>query len=145
MSEKCRSNEIQLKVIYDEDGILFGKSSQISQIIYTLISNSFDAIIHQESDRWIEVKTRWIGQTIEISVTDSGKGIPPEIASRVMDPFFTTKEVGKGTGLGLSVALGMAQSHRGTLVYDPQSKNTRFVLTLPMVEPKQKNASQSAA
>jgi signal transduction histidine kinase len=62
-----------------------------------------------------------------------------------MDPFFTTKEVGKGTGLGLSVALGMAQSHRGTLVYDPQSKNTRFVLTLPMVEPKQKNASQSAA
>jgi signal transduction histidine kinase len=51
-----------------------------------------------------------------------------------MDPFFTTKEVGKGTGLGLSLSKGIMESHKGSLIYDPLSSNTRFIVTLPLAE-----------
>jgi two-component system cell cycle sensor histidine kinase/response regulator CckA len=52
---------------------------------------------------------------IEVSVEDSGVGMSPEILARVLEPFFTTKEVGKGTGLGLSMTHGVLKAHGGTL------------------------------
>jgi len=50
----------------------------------------------------------------------------------MMEPFFTTKEVGKGTGLGLSISLGIAQSHNGRPILDKSSGWTSFVLELPL-------------
>ena len=55
------------------------------------------------------------GEYVVISVTDTGSGIPPEILARVLEPFFTTKEVGKGTGLGLPMVYGLAQQSGGTV------------------------------
>jgi len=68
---------------------------------------------------------------VRISVLDSGPGIPRELEGRVMEPFFTTKEIGKGTGLGLSVSKGIAEAHGGHLAYDAGAAHTCFVLTLP--------------
>ena len=53
-------------------------------------------------------------------------------AKKMMQPFFTTKEIGKGTGLGLSIAKGLIEDHKGTLIYDEACANTRFIIQLPL-------------
>jgi signal transduction histidine kinase len=70
----------------------------------------------------------------EISVSDSGTGIPEAIRSRVFDPFFTTKEVGKGTGQGLALAHGVVRKkHGGKIWFESEvGKGTTFFIHLPM-------------
>jgi signal transduction histidine kinase len=72
-----------------------------------------------------------LGTSLEVSVTDSGKGIPKAIRDKLMQPFFTTKGIGKGTGLGLSISRGIVHSHNGVLEVDTSCPNTRFVVRLP--------------
>jgi len=71
---------------------------------------------------------------IKIIITDSGPGIPPELYEKIMQPFFTTKELNKGTGLGLSISLGLVEDHGGTLTIDRECSNTRFVVELPIAK-----------
>jgi nitrogen-specific signal transduction histidine kinase/CheY-like chemotaxis protein len=69
------------------------------------------------------------GDYVEVTVSDTGVGIPPEIIHRIFDPFFTTKPAGKGTGLGLSTTLGIVRSHGGIIRTEstPQKGATFFV------------------
>jgi signal transduction histidine kinase len=83
-------------------------------------------------ERWVRIDVQRKGTVARISVTDSGKGIPAEIASKIMNPFFTTKPVGKGTGLGLSISKSIAEDHGGSLTYDGTSANTCFVFEVPL-------------
>lgn len=103
---------------------------QIEQVLLNLLNNSFDAIQHLEN-KWIRVTIKELVDSIEISVTDSGKGIPDAIAEQIMLPFFTTKEVGKGTGLGLSISSGIMRSHKGSLTLEKGTEHTTFVIHLP--------------
>ena len=98
--------------------------------ICQLPANAFDAVQELE-EKWVEIAWRKAGGQIEISVTDSGRGIPREVASNLMKPFFTTKAAGKGTGLGLSICTRIVEEHGGRLWLDEQCANTRFVLQLP--------------
>jgi C4-dicarboxylate-specific signal transduction histidine kinase len=116
------------------------RRSQISQVLLNLLNNSYDAVTEHE-ERWIRIDAIEVGNAFEISVTDSGAGIPPEIAKRILTPFFTTKPMGKGTGLGLSISSNIMTDHGGSLALDSNSPNTRFVLTLP----KTREAAQKVA
>lgn len=72
---------------------------------------------------------------VEISVTDTGSGIPDNIRERIFDPFFTTKKKGKGTGLGLSMAYGFAKRSNGHIaVYSEEGLGSTFKLYLPRSE-----------
>ncbi|MDQ6436154.1 response regulator [Mesorhizobium sp. LHD-90] len=72
------------------------------------------------------------GDYVVISVEDTGVGIAPELLDKVVEPFFTTKEVGKGTGLGLSTVYGFAQQSRGALqIQSEVGRGTRVELWLP--------------
>lgn len=63
-----------------------------------------------------------------------GPGIPPEIREQIMQPFFTTKDVGKGTGLGLSISKGILIEHQGHLDIADDGANTCFVIDLPQFQ-----------
>jgi len=102
---------------------------QISQIIINLISNAIDAIEDQTSP-WIFISARSYDKWYEISIIDSGKGIPANIVKQMFDPFYTSKKVGKGTGLGLSISQKIAEAHKGELYVDQKMPNTTFVLKL---------------
>lgn len=107
---------------------------EISQVILNLLNNSFDAI-QELPEKWIKIEFEdYDSKHIAISVTDSGKGIDTAIQERIMQPFFTTKELGKGTGLGLSISTGIVQTHNGKLYIDNNCENTRFVMLLPKVQ-----------
>lgn len=120
---------------YDETLEVECRSVQISQVIMNLCNNALDAI-ENLSDRWVKISVRDLGREIEIAVTDSGAGISPELADKIMNPFFTTKPAGKGTGLGLSISTGILKSHHGVLGLDETSKNTRFYIRWPKLQPK---------
>jgi C4-dicarboxylate-specific signal transduction histidine kinase len=106
------------------------RAVQISQVLINLINNAVDAI-QDLPEKWIRIDARLQKGMIHIAVTDSGHGIPKDLADKIMKPFFTTKGVGKGTGLGLSISRGIAQDHGGDLTLDEDSPHTRFVLILP--------------
>nr|WP_208408526.1 ATP-binding protein [Sphingomonas vulcanisoli] len=75
------------------------------------------------------------GSYVELAVTDTGVGMPPEILARALDPFFTTKGIGSGTGLGLSMAFGVAKQSGGTLtIRSTVGEGTTVALLLPCAE-----------
>jgi two-component system, NtrC family, sensor histidine kinase HupT/HoxJ len=80
------------------------------------------------------VATRCDDDTVTIEIHDDGPGVPPALAGRIFEPFFSTKEVGEGTGLGLSIAMGIAEAHGGTLSLVPTDKGACFRLTIPAAE-----------
>ncbi len=107
------------------------RPTEICQVLLNLLSNSFDAVDSSGlTDRWVEVSAVQSDSNVEISVVDSGPGIPKAIIKRMHEPFFTTKSIGKGTGLGLSISKGIVEMHGGKLFLDESSKRTRFVIQL---------------
>jgi two-component system NtrC family sensor kinase len=78
-------------------------------------------------------------RTIEISIKDSGSGIPEAVQRRIFDPFFTTKGPGRGTGLGLSISYGIIEKMGGTLTFTSgENEGTTFVIRLPIRLPEKK-------
>jgi len=72
------------------------------------------------------------GRYVQISVTDTGIGIPQDRLSQIFDPFFTTKPVGSGTGLGLSIVRGLTQQSGGSVnVISVPERGSTFLLLFP--------------
>ncbi len=103
---------------------------QLQGVWINLILNAIDAI-DKESGH-ISISSAYDGSEFQITITDNGKGIPPDHLPRVFEPFFTTKHPGRGTGLGLSVCMRAIRLHGGNLQVDSQiGKWTRFTVSLP--------------
>lgn len=114
-------------------------AGEINQVLLNLVVNSVQAIAevgrHDGTSMCtISIATRRDGDWVELSVADSGIGIPDHIKERVFDPFFTTKEVGKGTGQGLMLAhTVIVKKHGGKIWIDSEiGKGTTFYLRLPL-------------
>jgi PAS domain S-box-containing protein len=104
---------------------------EIQQILVNLILNAEQAIRSASRRGLLVVQTSREGNRVHVDVKDDGPGVPPAVARKIFEPFFSTKHVGEGTGLGLSIALGIAQAHGGSLTLVPSAAGAHFRLTLP--------------
>ncbi len=129
-SEKFKVNNVELRLIYPEnreDLFVQCRAVEVSQVLLNLLNNSFDAIELLEK-RWIEIKLENKLNTITISVSDCGNGIPLELQEKMFTPFFTTKACGKGTGLGLSIVQRIVSAHKAKIWIENECENTKFVI-----------------
>ena len=110
--------------------LTYADPHQLQQVFLNLVNNAVDAILEnaREGDLW--VRTASDADRIFLEFTDSGPGV--QDASRVFDPFYTTKPVGKGTGLGLSICYGIITEHGGTIrVRNMPTRGACFTIELP--------------
>ena len=112
--------------------------AELNQVLLNLIVNSVHAIEEVQSFRpgrgLITIRTRRTGDWVEIQVSDTGSGIPPENYSKLFDPFFTTKEVGRGTGQGLPISRTIVvNKHHGEIYFESKlGEGTQFTVKLPL-------------
>lgn len=88
---------------------------QLEQVFINLITNAVHAMASVTEPRRLLIESRPLTNSILISFSDNGPGIPNEIITRIFDPFFSTKQVGEGIGLGLSLSFGIISEHKGRI------------------------------
>jgi two-component system NtrC family sensor kinase len=114
-------------------------SGDLGRVLLNLFTNAFYAVQKRQAlagsgyAPTVQVRTRRVGEEVEICIRDNGTGIPETVQNKIFQPFFTTKPSGEGTGLGLSLAHDIVvQGHGGTLnVSSQEDEFTEFVVRLP--------------
>ncbi len=132
-------NELKYKTTvekeYGELPLVKCYPQQLNQVFMNLLVNAAQAI---EKQGTIRIKT-WNGDgSVNISISDTGSGIPEDKLGKIFDPFFTTKPVGQGTGLGLSITYDIIKKHKGEIGVESEvGKGTVFNIIIPVTEGKQ--------
>jgi PAS domain S-box-containing protein len=140
------SIDIRQKIAKDVDTIL-ADPTQINQVLINLCTNADHAmpdggileirLKNLELDEETRARHPNLspGHYVNLMVSDTGHGIPPDEIDRIYDPYFTTKEVGKGAGMGLAVVHGIVMNHNGAIFADSEvEKGTTFNLFFPVTE-----------
>ena len=140
MRAKEAGFNITIETGYDNDiGEIEVVPQDIGRVFLNIISNACYAAykkqqqIGEEFSPVLDVRTRNLGDAIEIRIRDNGSGIKPEVLDKIFNPFFTTKPPAEGTGLGLSISQDViVQQHRGELKVETEVGNyTEFIIILP--------------
>ena len=134
--------------------------TQIHQVVMNLCTNAFHAMEKTGGELSVTLKTIVIehsapiiesqkispGEYVELTVSDTGTGIDPDIIGKIFDPFFTTKEIGKGTGMGLSILHGIITGSGGgaITVESTIGQGTTFHVYFPVVHETTKESEESA-
>jgi PAS domain S-box-containing protein len=135
--EHFRNGGIELSIqnIPKDKTLVTCRATQISQVLINLLNNAFDAqtdFTPPSLKKWVHLDCEKNDDVLRISVTDNGVGISENIVKKLMQPFFTTKEVGKGTGLGLSISKGIVEGHGGRIWLDRSHPHTKFIFEVPL-------------
>jgi len=132
INSKIRNSDIRVELDL-HDAVARGNDALLQQVLVNLLDNAVYALESKTTgERSILVRTKQSNGIVQIVVADTGPGIPKEIQNRILEPFFTTKEVGKGTGLGLSISYGIIQKHGGMMSFTSEpGGGTEFVISLP--------------
>jgi PAS domain S-box-containing protein len=151
---------IDIKQEYgDVEGSVLAEATELHQVVMNLCTNAAQAMEEHGGVMTIGLARVVFGEAeladkpglspgpyFAVSVSDTGRGIAPDVMSRIFDPYFTTKEAGKGTGLGLSVVDGIVRSHGGivTARSEPGIGST-FTAYFPQIDLPPEAARPSAA
>jgi PAS domain S-box-containing protein len=139
-----RARDVELEVSIAPDlALVLVSEDQITQVFLNLVLNAFDATEENPEDRprRIAITGRPAESdgraVVNVVFTDTGPGIPDDVAKRIFEPFFTTKRVGSGTGLGLAVSFRIVKEHGGTIhVASPPGRGAQFTVELPVAAAK---------
>jgi signal transduction histidine kinase len=115
--------------------LVSGDPVQLKEVFLNIVSNAGEAM-PEGGKMMVSSRFNNGGGNVEVSIRDTGLGIPAENLNKIFMPFFTTKKIGQGTGLGLAIAYGIVKMHRGSI--DVESKpreGTTFVVKLPLGNP----------
>jgi signal transduction histidine kinase len=131
MGHKLKHTQIAVRTDYDEDLPRLGvRGSELNQVWTNLIDNAVDALGQTGT---ITIGAHRDGPCVRVDIADDGPGIPEEARGRVLEPFYTTKEVGAGTGLGLDTVRRIVEDrHDGSLGFDTGPDGTTFHVWLPI-------------
>jgi signal transduction histidine kinase len=114
---------------------IVGDRVQLQQVAMNLIVNSIEAMKDVDGIRELVIKSqRAENEHVLVSVSDTGLGLPPQLAEQIFDPFFTTKP--HGTGMGLRISRSIIESHGGHLcAVGSPGRGATFHLNLPAAIP----------
>ena len=114
---------------YGESPSIWCYPDELNQVWTNLIHNALQAM-NNKGTLTIDV-TRQAANLL-VTITDNGKGIPPEIMPRIFEPFFTTKPPGEGSGLGLDIVRNIVAKHQGKIEVSSKPGKTIFTVSLPI-------------
>jgi PAS domain S-box-containing protein len=130
-----KTNGIEIFRDYDPATTVFVDAQQIQQVVLNLLLNAEQAILSARQEHGkIVFRTRADKQRkrVIVTISDNGTGIPQQVASKIFDPFYSTKPVGEGTGLGLSISHGIITEHGGTIGFgNNEGGGCSFTFELP--------------
>jgi PAS domain S-box-containing protein len=131
--ERFKSHSINLLLPKIDPALMVScRDVQIEQVLFNLLQNAFDAIVDLPGERWIRLEVTLDAGSAVFSIIDSGPGVPAELKTKIMEPFFTTKEVGKGIGLGLSLSRTIVEEHGGKLKLTDEAGHPCFSFRIPL-------------
>lgn len=109
-----------------------GNANQMQQVLMNLMINAQQAM--GDGGGAVDLATFVEGESVLITVSDTGPGVEEDLAAKIFEPFYTTKPAGQGTGLGLSVSYGIIQDHGGEIsVKRADNGGAKFVIKLPLM------------
>jgi PAS domain S-box-containing protein len=133
---RLRHSEICVETDLPNDlPMVAGDQLLLEQVLVNLLVNAIDAYDgHTRTPRMIRITGRVDGAYVDVSVSDKGKGIPPDVLERIFEPFFTTKAPGRGTGLGLSFSRHVVANMGGAITVNSSPTETIFSMHLPIAQ-----------
>lgn len=139
------TSSIELEINIPESSIqVMGDGDQLVQVFVNMLLNAQQAMEETTNARKVTVSSETQGDTVLISIEDTGPGIPPDVADQIFEPFFTTKPEGVGTGIGLSLCKNITEAHGGALTYKQGKKGGAvFTVSLPLAETEVEGAEQA--
>ena len=127
-------DRIEIIKKYDDIPAISSNPGKINQVFMNVIGNAIQAMPERgiiTINTGLQVKKN--KQGIEVAISDTGRGMNPEITQRIFEPFFTTKDIGEGTGLGLSITHGIVEEQGGSIEVDSDpGHGTTFRIWLPL-------------
>ncbi len=134
MGYKLREKNITVKKIFCETlGDVPAYVGELNQVWTNLIDN---AIYAMPKNGELAIETICDDKNAYVKIIDTGAGIPPEIVSRIFDPFFSTKKMGEGSGIGLDLVKRVIKHHNGEVKVNSRPGRTEFMICIPLVQVK---------
>lgn len=124
-------DRIEIKKQYENDSvIIIGNEGKLHQVFLNILTNAVQSI---EKNGEISIETKKLKNNIKVIIKDNGCGMNQKDISKIIEPFFTTKDPGKGIGLGLSISYNIIKEHNGDIDFESKlNKGTSVKITLPL-------------